>query len=53
MAMQIRAIASARARGFHPLSSSTGAINQPMQAIFGCLGFQRLPLWLLLEKPSA
>jgi len=50
MAMQVRAIAYACARGFPMLSSSTGAVNQAMQHIFTRLGYQRLPVWHQLQK---
>jgi GNAT superfamily N-acetyltransferase len=50
MAMQARAIAYARAKGFPTLSSSTGAVNQAMQHIFTRLGYLRLPVWHQLQK---
>ena len=50
MAMQARAIAWARTRGFPTLSSSTGAVNRAMQHIFTRLGYLRLPVWHQLQK---
>jgi GNAT superfamily N-acetyltransferase len=50
MALQARAIAYARGRGFPTLSSSTGAVNQAMQHIFTRLGYTRLPVWHQLQK---
>lgn len=50
MAMQVRAIAYARDKGYPFLTSSTGTVNQAMQAIYSHLGYFRLPLWYQLQK---
>jgi GNAT superfamily N-acetyltransferase len=50
MALQARTISYSRDKGFSSLSSSTGAINQAMQAIFTRLGYTHLPVWYQLQK---
>jgi mycothiol synthase len=50
LAMQVRAIAYARERGYPVLKTCTAIQNAPMQALFNKLGFARDPEWLQCQK---
>jgi GNAT superfamily N-acetyltransferase len=50
LALQLRAIAYARERGYPVLKTCTAIQNAPMQALFNKLGFARDPEWQQCQK---
>jgi RimJ/RimL family protein N-acetyltransferase len=55
LAMHVRAIAYARARGHTRIVTSTAVVNVGMRALYARLGFVRQPDWIQMEwvYPSA
>jgi GNAT superfamily N-acetyltransferase len=50
LAMQLRAIAFAKAKGHPVIRTSTSVTNQPMLGLYTRLGFVAQPDWIQLEK---